>query len=898
MSRLVISGGSTLFLGYRPAFVRTLLVRNTASDSKPPSEHEEQTPPKYLLTPVKKFPPRVTRLSFNSRWLKAKGLHNHSYKETDETAPTLYNLPIFETREHIFPGFEKIMKKADPLLSIISDVAPSSKTIALFTQKDNYLPCPELNHLYRVGTLASYETWPYSPDNSPHVILKSHNKIKFLNTSVGKLNNISYADCRIIVEKPTIMTPELRIVCYQVIEAVRRLLPYFRYHSVGEQLNSRVLDPLYWSYCAPDFTMSYETSRLQSILEEEDIMERLNKTSKLLFEEYNFFTVSSQMTQKLRENDMRESLLHNLNRLRTLVENTINSYQVQASNDSENRQPFVCGSQKRPSSFETKIRERLKSLVLPPDVQTVVNEEIVRFAALDKNSAEYGMLQNYLDHLTLVPWGVYRATDTALEYARDVLNEDHFGLESVKDVILEHLAVAARMEKKEGRILCFVGPPGVGKTSIAKSIARALNREYVRVSVGGLDDVCEIKGHRRTYVGAMPGRIIKALQLSKSMDPVFCIDEVDKISTSWRGDPKSALLEVFDPEQNANFLDHFLDMPCDLSRVIFVCTANTTKSISKPLLDRMEVVHLSGYTSEEKQEIVKRYIIPSIVKSFNIGELFGTDIKLDDQVIKRITDEYFTEAGVRKTKSCIEKICRKSLKAIEMGEARQVSVTLDNLTDFAGYPDVPLRRPKTESAVGLIYGLAAIGDDMEGFRLDIECDLVKPSAQSKKVTATGLAGQALSESSMIAYLVAKKVVANIDSTNTALEENDIQLHFLEGGQEKDGPSAGIAIFSAVVSQALDIPISRSLAMTGEITLKGNVIAVGGIKQKLSAAVRTGITRVLLPGENTSQFETLPDSIKSKLDVTFVNNVAELVNVVFPQPDAKPASQTRVMQNNR
>ncbi|KAF1745385.1 hypothetical protein MXB_2464 [Myxobolus squamalis] len=401
-------------------------------------------------------------------------------------------------------------------------MAPNVKRIGLFAKKEGVKNSQDMNHLYDIGTLASYETWPHNPTESPYVILRSHGKLKRINPSMGKLSSIQYAQCQIIKEEAVKVIPEIRVLCYQIIDFVRRLQPFFPYNSASEELNRRMLNAVYWSYCASDFTMPCEPSRLQTILEEGSLLERLKKTAKVLYEELNFFNISSQMTQKIKEGEIRESYLYNLTRLKNLVDHTIHHYDAhnQKSSDVPRSVSAVFGQgQKNESSFEKKIRERLKELILPANVQTVIDEELSRISSLDKSSLEYGIIQTYLDNLTLVPWGIFSATNTTLSHAQNVLNEDHFGLEEVKDTILEHLAVATRMERSKGRILCFVGPPGVGKTSIVKSIARALNRQYVRISVGGIDDSCEIKGHRRTYIGAMPGKIIKGLQMAKSLDP-------------------------------------------------------------------------------------------------------------------------------------------------------------------------------------------------------------------------------------------------------------------------------------------------------------------------------------------------------------------------------------------
>jgi Lon-like ATP-dependent protease len=528
-----------------------------------------------------------------------------------------------------------------------------------------------------------------------------------------------------------------------------------------------------------------------------------------------------------------------------------------------------------------KFRERLEGLTVPAEVAEVIDDEMNKLGFLDQNSSEFNVTRNYLDWLTALPWGKTTEESLDIDKAQTILDEDHYGMKDVKDRVLEFIAVGNLRGSVQGKILCFVGPPGVGKTSIAKSIARAINREYYRFSVGGLSDVAEIKGHRRTYVGAMPGKLIQCLKKAEAENPLVCIDEIDKVGRGHNGDPTSALLELLDPEQNGAFLDHYLDVPVDLSKVLFLCTANTTDTIPGPLLDRMEVIELSGYMSSEKVAIAQNYIIPTEEENAGIP---ANTVDLTEAAVAKLITEYCRESGVRSLQKKIQKLYRKSALMIVRDREEQIEITPDNLNNFVGNPIFTSERMYDETPAGVIMGLA--WTSMGGTSLYIETVTV-PTATSKdgeggggRLSVTGQLGDVMKESSQISYTFAKSLLHKLEPGNDFFLKNVVNLHVPEGATPKDGPSAGVTIVSALMSLALDRPARQNLAMTGEISLTGKVLRVGGIKEKILAAKRAGVTKILLPEGCKVDFLDLDDEIKEDLEVHFASTYDDVYQHLF------------------
>ena len=516
-------------------------------------------------------------------------------------------------------------------------------------------------------------------------------------------------------------------------------------------------------------------------------------------------------------------------------------------------------------------RNRLESLVVPERVQARIDEELNKLSVLETGSPEYGTTRNYLDWLTSLPWGVTSQDKLDLAHAREVLDRDHDGLKDVKERIVEFLAEGTFKGDVGGSIVLLVGPPGVGKTSIGRSIAEALGRKFYRFSVGGMRDEAEIKGHRRTYVGAMPGKLVQAFKEVEVENPVIMLDEIDKLGQSFQGDPASALLEVLDPEQNVDFLDHYLDVRMDLSKVLFVCTANTLDSIPGPLLDRMEQIRLSGYIAEEKLQIAKHHLWPKLLKRDNLSK---RRINLSDAALKQVIDGYAREAGVRQLEKQLHRIVRKAAVKLLEEDVETVKVSVKNLEEFLGAP--LFRKEKVLKGEGVVTGLA--WTSMGGATLPIEAGKVHSLDRGFKLT--GKLGDVMKESANIAYSYTLGHLAEYGADADFFDSAFVHLHVPEGATPKDGPSAGVTMTTALLSLAKHQAITRPLAMTGELTLTGQVLPVGGIREKVIAARRSDIFEVILPEANRRDYEELPDYLKEGMTVHFANRYRDVANVVF------------------
>lgn len=535
-----------------------------------------------------------------------------------------------------------------------------------------------------------------------------------------------------------------------------------------------------------------------------------------------------------------------------------------------------------------KFKTRLNSLVVPAHAKKVIDEELTKLSTLEPSGSEFNVTRTYLDWLTQLPWGMYKQENLGLDHAKQVLDEDHYGLKELKERIMEFIAVGNLTGGVSGKIILLVGPPGTGKTSVGKSIARALDREFFRFSVGGMSDVSEIKGHRRTYVGAMPGKLIQALKLMKSSNPVVLIDEIDKMGRGYQGDPASALLEVLDPAQNSSFLDHYLDVGFDLSKVLFVCTANSLDTIPGPLLDRMEVMRLSGYIMQEKVEIAKRYLVPKSQKESGVDP---KKIRLQDGAIKSLITDYAREAGVRNLEKLIDKIHRKAAYKLVSGASKTVTVSPKSLHDYVGQPVFRSDRYyEGPLPPGVVTGLA--WTSMGGATLYIETVVERVADSSKSgasLKTTGKMGEVMKESTEIALTYAKRHLKILDANNDFFTGAVLHMHIPEGATPKDGPSAGVTMVTSLLSLALNRPVPDDLAMTGEITLTGKVLPIGGVKEKVIAAKRSKVTRVLLPVDNKRDWEELEDAVKEGVTPTFCTTYDDVWKAVTKKTSATPAT---------
>lgn len=523
-------------------------------------------------------------------------------------------------------------------------------------------------------------------------------------------------------------------------------------------------------------------------------------------------------------------------------------------------------------SEPNRLREKLEALDLPETTRKNVMREAERLNVVPQTSPEYAVIRNYLDWITSLPWGIETEDKLDVKHAADVLDDDHYGLESVKDRILEYLAVRQLTNSLRGPILCLAGPPGVGKTSLARSIASALERHFVRVSLGGVRDEAEIRGHRRTYIGAMPGRIIRGLKQAGSKNPVFLLDEIDKMASDFRGDPASAMLEVLDPEQNVSFSDHYIEEPFDLSNVLFIATANDVSQIPAPLLDRMELIQIGGYTELEKVEIAKRHLVPKQLKEHGLKK---SQLTIKEDALYEVVRRYTREAGVRNLERVIGSLCRKAAKQIAIGEKKRVTISKKAITTYLGKPKYRYGKGETEDSIGAVTGLAytAFGGDT----LTIEVALAPGKG---KLQLTGKLGDVMQESAQTAYSYVRANAERFGIDPTFYERQDIHIHVPEGAVPKDGPSAGITIATALISALTGKKVHRDVGMTGEITLRGRVLPIGGLKEKALAAHRAGLTTVVIPKDNERDIDDIQETVREKLTFVPVTTLDEVLDVAF------------------
>jgi ATP-dependent Lon protease len=606
-----------------------------------------------------------------------------------------------------------------------------------------------------------------------------------------------------------------------------------------------------------DFVASMTSSKreeLQEVLETLEIRARLEKVLSLLKKELEMVKLQDKISRQVEE-----SISDNQRQF--FLREQLREIQKELGITKDDRTADV-----------DQYRDRLKKLTLTEEVEKKINDELDKLSVLETGSSEYGVTRNYVDWLTSLPWGIFSTDKLEIKRARNILNRDHDGLEDVKKRILEFLAVGTLKGEIGGSIILLVGPPGVGKTSIGRSVARAVKREFFRFSVGGMRDEAEIKGHRRTYVGAMPGKILQALRLKKVANPIIMLDEVDKIGASYQGDPASALLEVLDPEQNIEFLDHYMDVRFDLSKILFICTANQTDTIPRPLLDRMEVIRLSGYITEEKLKIGRNHLIK---KQLDKNGLDGSHLRFSKEALRTIIEGYAREAGVRRLEQKIGSIARKAAVKILEGETETpIRVGQAQVIDFLGKPD--FRNEKPFKGIGIVTGLA--WTSLGGVTMDIE--VVNIGGGKPGFTMTGQLGDVMKESAEIALNHVKSHLKKLGGDHKRLCEEMIHIHVPEGATPKDGPSAGIAMATALLSMSKNQAVPRQIAMTGEITLTGQVLPIGGVREKVIAARRVGIRELFLPEANRKDYEEVPDYIQEGFTVHFVKKFSQVAKLVF------------------
>ncbi|CAN1219532.1 Lon protease homolog 1, mitochondrial [Linum perenne] len=612
-------------------------------------------------------------------------------------------------------------------------------------------------------------------------------------------------------------------------------------------------------------------SQCQEVLAELDVNSRLRLTLELLKKEMEITKIQESIAKAIEEKISGEQR-------RYLLNEQLKAIKKELGLETDDK-----------TALSSKFRERIegKEEKIPANVLQVIQEELTKLQLLEASSSEFNVTRNYLDWLTVLPWGNYSDENFDVLRAQKILDEDHYGLSDVKERILEFIAVGKLRGTAQGKIICLSGPPGVGKTSIGKSIARALDRKFYRFSVGGLSDVAEIKGHRRTYIGAMPGKMVQCLKNVGTANPLVLIDEIDKLGRGHSGDPASAMLELLDPEQNANFLDHYLDVPIDLSKVLFVCTANVIDMIPTPLLDRMEVISIAGYITDEKMHIARDYLEKSTRETCGIKP---EQVELTDAALLALIENYCREAGVRNLQKQIEKIYRKVPNILLYRRSQidhhveKILVDKPNLTDFVGKPVFHAERIYAQTPAGVVMGLAWTA--MGGSTLYIETTQIEQGEGKGALQLTGQLGDVMKESAQIAHTYARAALLEKDPDNQFFANTKLHLHVPAGATPKDGPSAGCTMITAMLSIALNKPVRKNLAMTGEVTLTGKVLPIGGVKEKTIAARRSDVKTIIFPSANRRDFDELSPQVKEGLDVHFVDNYSEIYDLAFERDDQK------------
>ncbi len=711
-----------------------------------------------------------------------------------------------------------------------------------------------ITNLQRVGVVAKILKLIHTEDESAHVLVNSLERFSI--DEVRETNGIIYTDVTYFLSAVQKETPELRAYSMAIISTLKELVQINPLYSEEIKLflgRTSMDDPARLTDFAANLTNA-DGFELQEILETFDINRRIDKVLVLLKKELEVSRLQNKISRQ--------------------IENKISAQQ----RDFFLREQFKAikkelGLEKEGKVSEIeKFQKRLKKLTLNEEAQKAVDEEIEKLQLIEPSSPEYNVSRNYLDWLTILPWGKFSKDSYDLKRARRVLNRDHYGLDDVKERILEFIAVGKMKGDISGSILCLVGPPGVGKTSVGKSIADALKRKFYRFSVGGMRDEAEIKGHRRTYIGAMPGKAIQAMKSAGTANPVLMLDEIDKIGASFQGDPASALLEVLDPEQNGTFRDHYMDVPFDLSNVMFIATANQMDTIPAPLLDRMEIIRLSGYILEEKLEIARRFLIPKALKSHGMTK---AQVSINKAAVAEMIDRYAREAGVRGLENKIKKIMRKAAMEFAEGREEKVRVTKGDIEHYLGKP-IFAEEELIKGSAGVVTGLA--WTRMGGATLQIEATAMK--SKTKGFKQTGQLGKVMVESSEIAYSYVMGHLQEYKIPEDYFDTHFIHLHVPAGATPKDGPSAGVTMTTALLSMIMDKPVRKKLGMTGELSLTGSVLPIGGVKEKTIAARRAGLTALIFPHENKNDYEDLEDYLREGIEVHFVKEYPDVFKIAF------------------
>lgn len=770
--------------------------------------------------------------------------------EKNAADDTVQTLPVLPLRDIIvFPYMiVPLFVGRDKSVKALEAVMQTDKKILLVTQKDASLDTPTTKDLYRFGTIGTVLQLLKLPDGTVKVLIEGGQRVRVENFHDA---HDSFFEATVALQD------DINEDDVKEVEALSRatLAQFDHYIKLSKKVPTDVLTSLSQLEDLSKLADSMAAHMPMKIPQKQELLELL--AIKARFENIYAFLES--------EIDVMEVEKKIRKRVKTQMEKSQRDYYL---NEQIKAIQKELGDGEEGAANELReIEDKLNKLSLPKEAKEKSLAELKKLKMMSPMSAESTVVRNYLDWVISVPWGKRTRTQKDLRKAENVLDQDHYGLEKVKERILEYIAVQQRTQKIKGSILCLVGPPGVGKTSLGKSIARATGRKFVRIALGGVHDESEIRGHRRTYIGALPGKIIQGMKKAGTSNPVFLLDEIDKLGSDFRGDPSAALLEVLDPEQNSAFNDHYLEMDYDLSDVMFICTANSL-NIPRPLMDRMELLRLSGYTEDEKLEIAMTHIVP---KQIEANGLKAAEITIEKETVRDLIRYYTREAGVRNLEREIGNLCRKSVKKILLKEDKHIAITPENLHDFAGIRKFRFDEIEKEALVGITNGLAwtEVGGDL----LPIEAVTIPGEG---KVSATGSLKDVMKESITAAEMLIKSRSKDFGINPQTFKEKNVHVHVPDGATPKDGPSAGIAMVTSIVSALTGIPVRNDIAMTGEITLRGRVFPIGGLKEKLLAALRGGVKTVLIPIENQKDLADIPDNVKQGMEIIPVESIDQVL----------------------
>ena len=765
------------------------------------------------------------------------------------------NIPVLPLRDIVvFPHMVvPLFVGRDKSVKALEKVMAGDKRIMLITQKSASVDDPKKDDLFDFGTIANVLQLLKLPDGTVKVLVEGLQRASinmFTDNEDYLVSNIDLID-----ENNDSSDKKLRALSKSITDL------FDKYVNLNKKIPPEVLgtineiDDLAKLSDTIASHLSIKLSDKQEILEAIDLTERFEKIMNFIQAELDVMQVEKKIRGRVKNQMEKTQREYYLNEQMKAIQKELG----EGDDGKDDIQEY---------------EEKIESTKLSKEAKEKCYSEIKKLKSMSPMSAESSVIRNYLDWILTIPWGKKTKVKKDIKFAESVLNEDHYGLEKVKERILEYLAVQQRIKKMKGPILCLVGPPGVGKTSLGKSIARATGRKFVRMSLGGVRDEAEIRGHRRTYIGSLPGKVLQMMKKAGSSNPLFLLDEIDKLGADYRGDPSSALLEVLDPEQNNSFNDHYLEVDYDLSDTMFITTANTLR-MPPALLDRMEIIRIAGYTEDEKVEIVKQHLAPQMLEKHGLksGELI-----LDDSAITGLIRYYTREAGVRSLERELANLARKTVKKIVAGDIGSLTINGDNLHEFAGVRKFKFGEIDNDDQVGIVTGLAwtEVGGDI----LPIE-SVIMPG--KGRMTITGKLGDVMKESIQAAKSYVRSRCIEFGIKPTIFPIRDIHIHVPEGAIPKDGPSAGLGMVTSIVSVLTGIPVRKDIAMTGEVTLRGKALGIGGLKEKLLAALRAGTKTVIIPKENEKDMADIPDNVKDGLELIFVDNVDEVLKIALTKP---------------